>query len=973
MDKREIDTLYSVPPALVDGLSTRSLFGSTSSPGFHGSSSFSSVTPPPVGTRTVDRTNSDDRAIAPPYPSPSPGASSQGSNKANWGNESKTSRVSTPSDLTNLSTILQNLEQFDIKLTPDQFDKLKKSVDSSAPPSSSTTPIFPTPGSYSGRPINDMTDGSSTSSSLLDNRPSSNGISDSYGTSTWGSFTGLITPPSSNPIKPTNQSEVSLNESSLGSFPSAYGDFSTPKFGSINPKSSWESGIGSELSRGVIGGQSGGHSRSNQERSMSFDHGLLKVQEFKPSLDLADSSLSGSRDLIPNPIGQSRPVSKWGIDIPKQSPSNVNWGKSLEQNRVQNGLSGLSATGSSNAVTGSSLRSSPAPSGQLTVDLGAIGEKSSKSSIFGLENIFNMGSKPSANSFIQPTHCDPVISLANHDPLFPSRDLYSRDVGLTPSKASSHPPIGHQSVANQQTDTWATPTHNNHHEIRRDSINHEPSLAGLPAEFKKRVESVFQSDFEGEIDCTANIDAAKKINAEYMAISRMYDPYNYDRSVGGEPEFIEERSSEVSMYQPIGPKTAASVLISKKSEEKLEEDIKTPNSNHVVSSKNGHPKKDDTLQGHEIIQQEQTQPIPDHLQHNYKFARICSECYVQNKIGFDGFHYRPSTGHKCGKTILIVKANDKETWSRVRSIPRHIDYRGPFLQCRHISQGEACPYGEACTFCYNKEEEEIWTWERRGLFNRNRLFVEIIKDPINHYLKQYNYYFYKLCKTCIDEQKYDHINCQQKPQCQQKQSLYHIEPGLRPVLIRDTPEEKTMELCRYSSTNRCNRGLECYFAHSMVELDAWKIYVSSGIDSDQIISKCLSELKKESSEEPNAEAFTYKHRWICSNCYKNGQQVQRKNKSQYCSARAAHSWRDPIMMCHIDKWSIVRDLLTVFSKSTVSLPQTFVVCKNIRDKNKCDYGDVCQFSHSDEECKVWNYMKENNIKSLKQLYKKLVK
>ena len=200
-----------------------------------------------------------------------------------------------------------------------------------------------------------MTDGSSTSSSLLDNRPSSNGISglsrllmshklwvinyesflDSYGTSTWGSFTGLITPPSSNPTKPTNQSEVSLNESSLGAFPSAYGDFSTPsgsnsKFGSINHKSSWESGIGSELSRGVIGGQSGGHSRSNQERSMSFDHGLLKVQEFKPSLDLADesrdSSLSGSRDRIPNPIGQSRPVSKWGMDIPKQSPSNVNWG-----------------------------------------------------------------------------------------------------------------------------------------------------------------------------------------------------------------------------------------------------------------------------------------------------------------------------------------------------------------------------------------------------------------------------------------------------------------------------------------------------------------------------------------------------------------------------------------------------------------------------------------------------------------------
>ena len=27
-----------------------------------------------------------------------------------------------------------------------------------------------------------------------------------------------------------------------------------------------------------------------------------------------------------------------------------------------------------------------------------------------------------------------------------------------------------------------------------------------------------------------------------------------------------------------------------------------------------------------------------------------------------------------------------------------------------------------------------------------------------------------------------------------------------------------------------------------------------------------------------------------------------------------------------------------------------------------NFSDVCQFSHSEEECKVWNYMKENNSK-----------
>ena len=41
----------------------------------------------------------------------------------------------------------------------------------------------------------------------------------------------------------------------------------------------------------------------------------------------------------------------------------------------------------------------------------------------------------------------------------------------------------------------------------------------------------------------------------------------------------------------------------------------------------------------------------------------------------------------CGKTILCARPKGRELWSRVRSIPRHIDYRGPFLLCRHITQG----------------------------------------------------------------------------------------------------------------------------------------------------------------------------------------------------------------------------------------------------------------------------------------------
>jgi len=161
----------------------------------------------------------------------------------------------------------------------------------------------------------------------------------------------------------------------------------------------------------------------------------------------------------------------------------------------------------------------------------------------------------------------------------------------------------------------------------------------------------------------------------------------------------------------------------------------------------------------------------------------------------------------------------------------------------------------------------------------------------------------------------------------------------------------------------------------MVELDAWRIFVSHGVLPDEILATANSLQSPHSgSPAPFSSTFNFKHKWICSQCYKNGQIVERKGKTNYCSLpRNSHSWRDPLLYVYIEKWSLVRDLLAVFNKNNANLPSTFVVCKNIRDKSRCDYGEVCQFSHSDEECKVWNYMKENNIKGLKDLYKKVSK
>ena len=94
----------------------------------------------------------------------------------------------------------------------------------------------------------------------------------------------------------------------------------------------------------------------------------------------------------------------------------------------------------------------------------------------------------------------------------------------------------------------------------------------------------------------------------------------------------------------------------------------------------------------------------------------------------------------------------------------------------------------------------------------------------------------------------------------------------------------------------------------MVELDAWRIFVSTGSTPDSILLATEAQNTNQESVETRvptggASSFTFKHRWICAQCYKNGQIVERKGKTLYCASRGSHSWRDPMLYCHIGKFS----------------------------------------------------------------------
>ena len=88
----------------------------------------------------------------------------------------------------------------------------------------------------------------------------------------------------------------------------------------------------------------------------------------------------------------------------------------------------------------------------------------------------------------------------------------------------------------------------------------------------------------------------------------------------------------------------------------------------------------------------------------------------------------------------------KSTYSKVKLSGVHRDHN-----IEINIQGEACPYADACTFCYNEEEQEIWAWERRGLFNRTRLFTETVVDPVAHFLRQYQGTFFICCELHLED------------------------------------------------------------------------------------------------------------------------------------------------------------------------------------------------------------------------------
>ncbi|OXB71948.1 UNVERIFIED_CONTAM: hypothetical protein H355_001061 [Colinus virginianus] len=255
--------------------------------------------------------------------------------------------------------------------------------------------------------------------------------------------------------------------------------------------------------------------------------------------------------------------------------------------------------------------------------------------------------------------------------------------------------------------------------------------------------------------------------------------------------------------------------------------------------------------------------------------------------------------------------------------------------------------------------------------------------------------------------------------------LVHIvrSTSLKYSKIRQFQEHFQFDVCRHEVRYGCLREDSCHFAHSFIELKVWLLQQYSGVtfkrEAEEIkqamslaaaVSRMTHEdivqeskkywqqmeahankpansmlLSKDKSDEmrnvmppsklvgaspraPTSSTFDLQMKFVCGQCWRNGQLVEPDKDLKYCSAKARHCWTKErrvllVMSKAKKKWVSVRPL-----PSIRNFPQQYDLCIHAQNGRKCQYVGNCSFAHSPEERDMWTFMKENKILDMQQTY-----
>nr|XP_058937030.1 zinc finger CCCH domain-containing protein 7B isoform X2 [Kogia breviceps] len=296
------------------------------------------------------------------------------------------------------------------------------------------------------------------------------------------------------------------------------------------------------------------------------------------------------------------------------------------------------------------------------------------------------------------------------------------------------------------------------------------------------------------------------------------------------------------------------------------------------------------------------------------------------------------------------------------------------------------------------EEIDVWTEERKGTLNRDLLFdplggVKRGSLTIAKLLKEHQGIFTFLCEICFDSKpriiskgtKDSPSVCSNlaaKHSFYNNKCLVHIvrSTSLKYSKVRQFQEHFQFDVCRHEVRYGCLREDSCHFAHSFIELKVWLLQQYSGMTHEDIVQeskkywqqmeahagKASSSLGAPRTHGPST--FDLQMKFVCGQCWRNGQVVEPDKDLKYCSAKARHCWTKErrvllVMSKAKRKWVSVRPL-----PSIRNFPQQYDLCIHAQNGRKCQYVGNCSFAHSPEERDMWTFMKENKILDMQQTY-----
>eukprot|EP00070_Physeter_catodon_P032234 XP_028339128.1 zinc finger CCCH domain-containing protein 7B isoform X2 [Physeter catodon] len=392
--------------------------------------------------------------------------------------------------------------------------------------------------------------------------------------------------------------------------------------------------------------------------------------------------------------------------------------------------------------------------------------------------------------------------------------------------------------------------------------------------------------------------------------------------------------------------------------------------------------------------------IKNPLAATHEFKQACQLCYPKTGPRAGDYTYREGLEHKCKRDILLgrLRSPEDQTWKRIRPRPTKTSFVGSYYLCKDMINKQDCKYGDNCTFAYHQEEIDVWTEERKGTLNRDLLFdplggVKRGSLTIAKLLKEHQGIFTFLCEICFDSKpriiskgtKDSPSVCSNlaaKHSFYNNKCLVHIvrSTSLKYSKVRQFQEHFQFDVCRHEVRYGCLREDSCHFAHSFIELKVWLLQQYSGMTHEDIVQeskkywqqmeahagKASSSLGAPRTHGPSACDLQMK--FVCGQCWRNGQVVEPDKDLKYCSAKARHCWTKErrvllVMSKAKRKWVSVRPL-----PSIRNFPQQYDLCIHAQNGRKCQYVGNCSFAHSPEERDMWTFMKENKILDMQQTY-----